>query len=159
MLNKLTKALEQGVKQIGGIDAAMAACDRMYSATFRSEAFKLSDLDDAGDFKSELYFEVAVALYSKATGEKAPVRHEVSCGCEYDCDCSLDSWGYAVEAFEDQAESWFSRHYPDFEITGDTLVVDFCNYKGEGEGGVSIYELNKHLPVFKSKNESFHQVN
>ena len=159
MLNKLTKELDAAVQQIGGIDAATEACDRMYSATFRGEAVKLGEWDDWEEESYNLKLELATALFSHATGEQVPIRHEVSCGCEYDCDCSLDSWGYAMEAFEDSALYWLEKECPEFEITKDTLVVCHLNYKGEGERGLYLYELNKQLPIFKSKNESFYQVN
>ena len=157
MLNKSTEALDSAVQQIGGIDAAMAACDRMYSATFRSESFKLSELEDWEDDVLKLKLEVACALYSKATGEANPMNGYNP--YSYSEEGDSDSIMYASEAFDEHAESWFDKRYPQFEITGDTLVVDHCNYKGEGEGGVYLYELHKHLNIFKSKNESFYQVN
>jgi len=157
MLNKLTEALDSAVQQIGGIDAAMEACDRMYSATFRSEESKLSSYDDWEDELFALKLEVASVLYSKATGHVNPM--EGYNPYSYMDEGDSDSIMYASEAFDDQAESWFDKNYPEFEITGDTLVVDHCNYKGEGEGGLHLYGLHKHLPIFKSKNESFYQVN
>lgn len=41
------------------------------------------------------------------------------------------------------------------ELSPDTKVVCLCNYKGEGEG-IALFEMAKHLPVFKSKSESFY---
>jgi hypothetical protein len=159
MLNELTKQLDSAVQQIGGIDAAIEACDRMYSATFRGETAKLSAFDDWEEEIYSLYLEVATALFITATGETQPQREDVLCGCAYDCDCSLDSWGYASEAFDERAEDWMGRNFPDFKINESTMVVGHCNYKGEGERGLYIYELSKSLPVFKSKSESWNQVN
>lgn len=159
-LPELQNAMSTQIEQLGGIDAAIAACDRMYSATFRGEAVRLSDCCLAEDYHYEdLYREMATALYSKATGCPAPQREEVNCGCYHDCDCASDSFMYASEAFDDGAVEWLEEKHPDFKITGDTLVVDFCNYKGEGEDDLGLYELHKHLPVFKSKSHSFNQVN
>ncbi|MCP5077574.1 MAG: hypothetical protein GY951_05900 [Psychromonas sp.] len=158
-LNQVTKQLDQAVSAIGGIEQAIEACDRMYQATFRSEAFPLNELED---WENDLYIlklEVATTLYASVTGEQPPQRCEVNCGCEYDCDCSSDSFMYATEAYEDRADSWFSNEYPEFQITGETLVCDHCNYKGEGEGEVHLFALCKNLPIFKSKNDSFFQVN
>ncbi len=159
-LPELQDAMNIKVAELGGIDAAIEACDRMYSATFRSEAIKISDVyhSDSVD-EDELYREMAMALYSKATGFPAPQREEIQCGCYHDCDCESDSFMYASEAFDDGAVEWLKENYPNFKITSDTLVVDFCNYKGEGEDGLGLYELNKNLPIFKSKSLSFNQVN
>lgn len=159
------KALVAAVENIGGIDAAMAACDRMYSAMFRSEGFKLSEVDDWECEVESIKTSVAIALYSSQEGVTPPQdgsAHwtelaEDMDGEEYDH--FVDCLGYEDDAFQDSAERWFESNYPDFVIDGDTLVVDFCNYKGEGEGGVGLYQLNKHLPIFKSKRESFNQIN
>jgi len=159
-LPELQNAMDIKVAELGGIDAAIEACDRMYRATFRGEAFKISDAyhSDSVD-EDELYREMARTLYTKSSGHRQPQREEVSCGCYHDCDCASDSFMYASEAFDEMAEGWLKANYPEFKITGDTMVVDFCNYKGEGEDGLGLYELNKHLPIFKSKSHSFNQVN
>ena len=159
-LPELQNAMDIKVAELGGIDAAIEACDRMYSATFRGDAVRLVDCRLSEDYHyDELYLEMAIALYAKAKGHAIPQREEVSCGCYHDCDCASDSFGYASEAFNDDAELWMKDNYPEFKITDDTLVIDFCNYKGEGEDGLGLYELNKHLPIFKSKSHSFNQVN
>jgi hypothetical protein len=158
-LPELETAMNNEIKSLGGIDAAMAACDRMYSATFRGDAIKLSDLADWEDEVHSLYLEVASALYAKATEQQAPQREEVFCGCEHDCDCESDSFMYACDSFEEMAEVWLQKNHPEFVVDGDSLVVDFCNYKGEGDDDLGLYLLHKHLPVFKSKSHSFNQVN
>ena len=159
-LPELENAMNTQVEQLGGIDAAIEACDRMYNAAFRGDAVKISDVYDSNSVdEGELYREMANTLYAKFSGQRQPQREEVSCGCYHDCDCSSDSFMYASEAFDEMAEDWMKENYPEFKITGDTMVVDFCNYKGEGEDDLGLYELHKHLPIFKSKSHSFNQVN
>ena len=168
-LPELEKAMNTQVENLGGFAAAIAACDRMYSAMFRGDAVKLSDCEDWEDCINSLYLEMSVALYSKSTGEHAPVHQargwaytesddeEEIDEDEYDRMC--DGFGYEMEYYEDKAVDWMNKNHPDFKVDGDTLVVDFCNYKGEGEDGLGLYLLNKHLNVFKSKSHSFNQVN
>ena len=158
-LPELENAMNTKIESLGGIEAAIEACDRIYSATFRGDAIKISDVyhSDSVD-EYELYREMAMVLYSKATGFPIPQREEVHCGCCHDCDCESDSFMYASEAFDDSAVEWLKENHPDFKITCDTLVVDFCNYKGEGDDDLGLYELHKHLPVFKSKAHSFNQA-
>ena len=64
-----------------------------------------------------------------------------------------------MEAYSNSAEEWAAVNHPNIEVNCDTLVVEFCNYKGEGEGGIELHILNKHLPIYKSKLDSFNQVN
>jgi hypothetical protein len=158
-LPQLQSAMDTKIVELGGIEAAIKACDRMYSATFRGDAVKLSYFRDGEDEKHSLYLELATTLYAKATEQQAPQREDIDCGCHHDCDCESDSFMYASEAFDEAAERWMVKNYPDFIVNDDTLVVDFCNYKGEGEDGLGLYELHKHLPVFISKSHSFNQVN
>ena len=158
-LPELEVEMNNEIKSLGGIELAIAACDRMYSATFRGEAVKLSSCYDWEDVVQSIYHEVASALYAKSTVQQEPQREDVNCGCYHDCDCASDSFMYASEAFMDSAEHWMKENHPEFVINGDSLVVDFCNYKGEGDDGLGLYELHKHLPIFKSKSHSFNQVN
>ena len=164
-LNQAASALNTAVVNIGGIDAAIEACDRMYSAMFRSEGMPLSEMGEFGaDFHTSLYIEAAAALYSKATGDKLKLQempHWTERDEEYDhyYDQMSDCLGFEEDAYNDRAEEWMKVNHPNFVINENTLVVDFCNYKGEGEGGLGLYSLNKHLPIFRSKSESFGQVN
>lgn len=127
ILNQAGAALNDSVLMAGGVDAAMNACNRVYSELLRSEPFKLSNHEDWGycpkDLCKDVYGRVAQALYSKETGG-------TQCG------------------FDFRAVDWMKENHPEFEVTGDTLVVDFCNYKGEQEGDVGLFELNKHLNIF-----------
>jgi hypothetical protein len=159
-LPELETAMSTKIEDLGSIEAAIEACERMYNAMFRGDAVKISDVYDYDSVdERELYREMAGTLYAKFSGHRQPQREEVSCGCHHDCDCSSDSFMYASEAFDEMAGDWMKVSYPDFKITGDTMIVDFCNYKGEGDDGFGLYELHKHLPVFKSKSHSFNQVN
>jgi len=157
-LKAATAAMESAVSELGGIDLAIEACDRMYNATFRSEPFTLSD-EEIADQESALIIELAAHLYISETGNKAPVPPQESYNSYCDDDYELESYHASMEAFEEFAEDWFANKYPDFKITKDTLVVCFCNYKGEGEGQDGLYDLHKHLPVFVSKSQSFNAVN
>lgn len=164
-IEQASNALNEAVANIGGIDAAMAACDRMYSASFRGEAATLKEMGEFGeDFHGHLYVEAAIALYSKATGDvlaqdEMPHWSERDEEDDHMYDQWADSLGYEEDAYNDRAEAWMKLNHPDFVIDENTLVVDFCNYKGEGEGGLGLYQLHKHLPVFKSKSHSFNQAN
>tara|TARA_R110000851_G_scaffold2885_1_gene11757 strand:- start:243 stop:743 length:501 start_codon:yes stop_codon:yes gene_type:complete len=160
-ITELENAMNKKVKQPGDIDGAIAACDRMYNATFRSEADKLSSWSGREEEEQGLYLQVASDLYLKETGIKAPVfiLDEEDQGDEQAEDHASDSYYYALEAHDSSVEYWMKQNYPEFKVTGDLLVVSFCNYKGEGDGGLGVYELNKHLNVYKSKSHSFNQVN
>ena len=153
MLDKLTLAMNNAVTELGGIDKAIEACERMYSATFRSEAFKLSELEDWEDLEYVLKQELASSLYATVTGYTSPEQPMLGAD-----EREWDNYCYDCEAFGEEAEEWLNNTYPEFEITGDTLVVSLCNYKGESENN-SLYITHKHLPVFVSKNESFNAVN
>lgn len=167
-LTELKKAMNKAVEDIGGMQASIDACDRMYDATFRSEACLLSD-ESEGDYDyASLKSELAIHLYTSKTGNRPPSRPDISYSDNFNDDDSdydyiddyeMDSYYASIEAFNELAEEWFTAKYPDFKITGDTLVVYFCNYKGEGEGGLGLHSLHKHLPVFLSKSESFNAVN
>ena len=152
---QLEKAMQENINQLGGIDSAIEACDRMYSATFRSEPRKLSTIKWADqcapyDAIESIYRDAAEKLYTLTTGIKEPVYNE---------DDHEDAYGYNMEHFSDSAIEWLENTYPDFKVGADSLVVDLCNYKGEIEGGLSLYCLNKSLPVFTCKADSFNAVN
>lgn len=163
-LSALQSAMDAEVNRLGGIDEAIAACDRMYSADFRSEPEKLSSVGDWEDETSHLKISLAVRLYAANEGVQLPEKpsdedhwsDDDEVGEMYYSSC--DSYYHEMEAFEESAEQWFDKQYPNFEITGDTLIIQICNYKGEGEG-FELYDTHKHLPVFRSKRESFGQVN
>lgn len=138
-LPKAISALDKAVSDIGGVDAAMAACERMYQASFRSEPYVLSP-SEFEEERGELMDELVMTFYSAEFG-----KPDLSCERAYE---------YYYEA----SEEWFGEKYPAFKLSSDTEVVYICNYKGEGEG-VSLYSLAKNLPVFVDKNTSFFQAN
>ena len=158
-LQSLTKELNLAVAQVGGVDKAMQACDRMYSATFRSEEFKLCEIEDFEDVVFNIKRALMISLYCKEKNVDYPVQRNTQCNCSHDCDCSSDAYMYECEAFDDSARYWFNTKYGELQLTGDEMVVDTCNYKGEFDNNYSLYELSKHLPIFKSKNDSFFQAN
>jgi len=149
---ELEQAIQESIDQLGGIDQALSACDRMYSATFISKPFPLGILEDYEEIAYDLFLDTAMALFERATGTPAPVNDEND---------HEDVYMYKYENHLNMAEAWAAKHYPDLEssINAETLVVDFCNYKGEGEGNPALYCLNKHLPVFTCKADSFNAVN
>jgi len=152
---ELEKAMQESIVQLGGLDKALSACDRMYSATFRSEPRKLSSIKwhhqgAAYQAEERLYCEMATRLYTLETGVIPPVYNE---------DDHEDAYSYNAEHYEDSALVWFKNKYPAFTVDSETLVVYLCNYKGEGEGNPALYCLNKHLPVFTCKADSFNAVN
>lgn len=145
MLNNITleqasQALNVAVAEIGGIASALAACDRMYSQNFRTESFPLTEiifdsLSEKEEFLLETKQNLIIAMYN------------IDTPCEYE-----------FESLFDSSEYKFNRDYPDFSIDDQTLFVLPCNYKGEREEA-ELYILNKDLPIFKSKSESFNQAN
>jgi hypothetical protein len=145
--------LDASIHAIGGENAAFEACERMYSATFRSEPIKLSTLEEWEDEVSPLYSDVAISIYVKETNQKLPVQPNTEAS-EYE----LDSYYAEMECLDNSAEKYMKKHYPEFNVTGDTLVVALCNYKGE-TSGYGVCDIYEHLSVYRSKSESFNQAN
>ena len=137
-LEILTKQLDQAVQNVGGIDNALEACDRMYSATFRSEAFPLDQLEYWEEEIDPLLYELSKILYKLKTGIDLD-----KLACLYEFECHSESALDLVQGVE---------------IEGHTKIVKLCNYKGEMKG-FALLATCKKLPIFKSKNESFYQVN
>ena len=112
----------------------MGAYERVYSALFRSAdtPVRASDLDR---------FDISHRFTLDASDNYLPSSREL--------DMNLDDE-------EDRKEYEFlcANYKHRIVISGDTLMVDTCNYKGEGEGFVP-YESVKNNPVFRSKSDSF----
>lgn len=163
-LNQVVAAMNNQVGAQGGIDSAIEACDRMYSATFRTEAFVLG-AEGLAYNKSSLMADLARHVYTQA-GFPLPVREvdteEYSYFDEDDCygeDYFNDESDYSAEEYYYEcAEEYLKKNFPDLVIDENTSVVELCNYKGEGEG-LALACLCEKLPVFRSKNESFYQAN
>lgn len=152
-LNNLTAIISKEVERLGGQLKAMEACDRMYSATFRSKAFPLSE---AKDYCSKsLILELAIKLYYATTGHTAPIEPPEDC----ECFSTFELYSDDLKVYGDSAIVWFYEQYPLFKLTPETSIVSFCNYKGEGEDGIGLFLLHKDLPVFTSKSNSFGAVN
>lgn len=147
---ELVDMLNKAVADFGGVDNAIHHCDRMYNAEFRSEPFKLSELENFEQYTDEFIGSLAIRLYELENGTNVP---DYSCNCDYDsCGCDIEH-----EMFMNAVYDNFNQKFPDFELPSDTLIVDIVNYKGEGEA-LALYELKKNLPVFVDKNTSFYQV-
>jgi hypothetical protein len=140
--------LRSAMDNLCGQDLALDSCERMYSASFRSEPYKLADLGTIEDWeKSKLIQDHAIKAYCSAFNLPMPVRSMFDCS---------DSYCNVLEMLLDSAMDWIADQ--GFIIDAETLVVDLCNYKGEGEG-IALFQGNETLPVFKDKNSSFFQVN
>jgi len=106
IIEKLQVATSNEVDRLGGLDAAIDACERMYSSLFScGEPIRLADCDDRGEIERD----IKISAFLKFTG-----KTEEHYG-EYLLD-AMDSW-------EDS-----------FVLDENTLIVCACNYKGEGEG-------------------------
>ena len=131
MLNQLVTAMNNEVERLGGEEAALDACERMYSAVFAcGEPVKLSDVDDEED-TDDIVTLIKINAFLAFTGKTEDYYGE-----------------YLFEAMDSWEDS--------FVLDKSTLVVDTCNYKGEGEG-YALY--SKDLPLFAGKRNSFFQVN
>jgi hypothetical protein len=153
-LADLERLMKDQIQRLGGQEKAIESCDRMYSALFRTEAMPISDIEDWQDEETTMKMELATKLYILETGYQMPVEPD-----DFEDDHDADSYYASIESFENGAEEWFDKKYPEFEITEDTMVVQFCNYKGEGESGIGFYSLYKDCPIFTSKRNSFNAVN
>ena len=109
----------------------IAACDDVYSALFRSSDAPVR----AGDIDR---FDISHRFTLDADDNILP---------EFDsCDFDIGEVNY----FRKKHELFCKNFVPQIVITEDTLMVDTCNYKGEGEGYVP-FESVKNNPVFRSK--------
>lgn len=144
----------------GSAQSAIDSCERMYSAKFRTESFLLGE-DVSNYTVSGLMTDLARYVYNKA-GFPFPLGVEPTYNDsdDYNFDYDENDYHYNVEEenYNERAEQHLKSNFPDLIIDKNTLVVELCNYKGEGEG-LALACLCENLPVFKSKNESFYQVN
>jgi hypothetical protein len=139
--------LRSAIDSLGGEDQALHACERMYSAQFRSEPFKLSEVENWQSERLSLFADYAQKAYCQAFKLPMPRRNMFECSERY-CD--------VMDMLCDTATDWLNSQ--GFIIDAETLVVDLCNYKGEGEG-LAMLQGNENLPIFISKNHSFFQAN
>ena len=153
-IEQLVDAMNKSIEQLGGTDKALEAADRMYSATFRTPAFKLGDMENWEELVPQLEIDLVTSMYTAATGSKAPTAPDYNSSED-----EIDSYSYEMDAFVDVAEHWFKKQNKAFEISQDTLIVEHLSYKGEGEGITALYHLNKDLPVFTCKADSFLAAN
>ena len=160
-IKDLKFAMGLEVNHLSGINKAIDACVRIYSTDFRSEPEKLSIVEGWEDEAASLKVSLAVLLYV-ADGNVPPEMpdddEDVSEDDEDQYYAYCDSCYAEMRGFKESAVAWCNDEHPGIDITGDTLVVHICNYKGEGEG-FELYETHKHLPVFVSKEQSFYQAN
>ncbi len=129
-------------------DLDLESCNKMYSATFRSEPFKLSSVDNWKEEVSLLTSDLALSLYLKDNNFSLPDKPNS------DRDYDFDRYYERLSEIREIAEEWFYSNYQDLIVNADTLVVELCNYKGEGEG-LALFISSNQYPVFISKRHSF----
>ena len=117
----------------------MDNADKMYSAQFRcSEPFLASALDSE-DFNA-LNYDLKVKTY--VIPEIGPQPE--SMWSDDDAEYISDLWNARAEDILENAPA---------VLLASSLVVELCNYKGEGEG-FALFEDVKAFPVFYSKTAS-----
>jgi hypothetical protein len=134
-------------------EAEIDACDRMYSAMFRSDPFPLEKLEDWEEIVPDLRLEYALIQFKLSGVATVPTKPDS------DKDHELDHYYDAMASYEEEALDWFDKENPDFLISGKTLIVNLCNYKGEGEDTVIFSDTYSQLPLYVSKEHSFFAVN
>lgn len=137
-MTSLTTALGEALAVATRDESTFERAEACYQATFRSEAYSLqsiTNLDWLEEVKEQITREVKIAELAKR-GILIP-NHTFE-QCEWE-----------IEAFEEKIDS-----VDIVDIPPQTLICDLCNYKGEGEG-ITLYDAVKHLPIFRSKSDSF----
>lgn len=136
----IEKLLNDTVNQLGGEDAALQACDRMYNASFSCGdpiTVKQAITEGWDLFDVECYYKLLLVAQAKNMTVQQLENNE-------------------GEFLWDMLDHYQDQYNLDFNLPNDLLIVETCNYKGEGEG-VTFYDQS--MPVFKSKESSFYQAN
>jgi DNA repair photolyase len=121
--------------------------------------------DDRQYVIDELFLEIANALYpTKEDAAQKPVYptfdfEDDEDQYEHIVDATLDHYYDSIEHYNKMTVAWFKSEFPDFVINLNTQVVGSCNYKGECESDVMLFDTNKHKPIFVSTSHSFYQAN
>lgn len=133
-INQVTTALNNSIEQVGGIDAAIEICDRMYSGVWRSEeTLTASEAVEEDRYEGETQQDIFFQAYK--------AKNSV------DEDFSFDDVEWFIECLP-------SNERDNLTIKPDDKFVFLCNYKGEGEG-MTLERLAKRLSVFVDKDSSF----
>lgn len=142
-MTSLITALGEALAIATRDESTFERAEACYQATFRSEAYSLqsiTNLDWLEEVKEQITREVKIAeLAKRGIVRPNPIRDEYG---------NIDN-EWVLEAFEEKIDSVGS-----VDIPPQTLICDLCNYKGEGEG-IALYDAVKHLPIFRSKSDSF----
>lgn len=140
IMSALSAKLVEGMNSPDN-EALMDRCDQMYSAQFHSGVpFRAGDCDE-----DDLYYS---GFTFNSSDLDAPSHSEWM--SEQD-----EGDDYSVARYN----AWVKRNFKSKTlITPETMLVDVCNYKGEGEG-YAVYESVRGMPVFRSKNDSFAAFN
>ena len=112
--------------------ALVNSCERMYAGLFRDETpVRAGDLC-YWDINDRFTFESIIDI---------PSFYEWA------------EYADTEQRTDEQYQKWVTNNYKKKTlITVDTLLVEVCNYKGEGEG-YAVYDAR--MPVFVSKSASF----
>jgi len=133
-IEQVTTALNDSINQVGGIDAAIEICDRMYSGVWRSaKTLSVIEACESDRFEGETQHDIFAQAYKVANPN----------GEEFD----FDDVDWFIECLP-------SNERDNLTIKQDDRFVILCNYKGEGEG-ITLERLAGHLSIFKSKDSSF----
>jgi hypothetical protein len=129
--------LSEKLQSAAGDESVFAACDAMYSASFIcGETFKAGEIDAVE--RRDLEFSVKAHI----AAERGILPPEVCwMSDDDDSEWEYDSWHSEVDAIVVDP------------VAEETLLIELCNYKGEGEG-YAVYETVKNLPRFVSKSHS-----
>ncbi|WP_210498463.1 hypothetical protein [Vibrio crassostreae] len=151
-------SIDQQIKTLGaemqhledehGVGACIEAAEAQYQEMFRGEAYPLKNAI-AEDFTfNEAVSELSSGRILNLFIKQHRYFKEIP-------NLSHDE-GYA-ESFYDEFGWWSAENKSNplivearKQITPETLVVDICNYKGEGEG-IELFDDNRHLRIFKGK--------
>jgi hypothetical protein len=105
------------------------------------------------NFKTELFNILEEGLKDPRTFEQANKMYQsMFRSAPYKASelCSMMLDDYSLEEFCEYFKSEF-----DVDYNPELLVCELCNYKGEGEDYMALYENVKHLPVFVDKKTSY----
>lgn len=144
-MSSLITALGEALAIATRDESTFERAEACYQAKFRSEAYSLQSITNL-DWLEEVKSQIArgFKIYSLLCDGKKIVTPTYSGEYYYPEPINMQE----LEDFEELLDSMV------VDIPPQTLICDLCNYKGEGEG-IALYDAVKHLPIFRSKSDSF----
>lgn len=143
-MSSLTTALGEALAIATRDKSTFERAEACYNAAFRSEPHSISELSE--EDKEELIYQTKKAILQES-GIYEPIA-----GFFADDEYDDDSYYSAIESAWDGYQESIDQLTINFNE--DDLFCYLCNYKGEGEG-IALYDAVKHLPIFRSKSDSF----